>query len=332
MIIAGASGLIGRALVAELKDDWSITVLTREVRGDEPAGTEAVAWNPSAAADGDVAHLEGLSRLLEGADVLVNLAGAPIAEGRFDEAHKRRILDSRVHATTTLVEAAARCEVAPRTWIQASGSGAYGDRGEEDLDERSPLGDDFMAEVARAWEGAAAPAAERSRLVVARIGIVLDRDATAWKRLVLPVRLFVGGPIAGGRMWWPWIHSEDLVRALIWAIRTPEVEVRDGELAGEARAASNGDAPLRREAVEGPYVLCAPEPARQIDLTRAAARVLRRPSFVPVPAFALRILFGGMPDHLLLPSTKAHPRKLLRQGFAFRHPDADAAARDLLRG
>lgn len=345
MIIAGASGLIGRALVAELKDEWRITVLTREVRGDEPEGTTAVAWNPSAAADGDVAHVEGISRLLEGADVLINLAGAPIAEGRFDDAHKRRILDSRVHATTTLVEAAARCELAPRTWIQASGSGAYGDRGEEDLDERSPLGDDFMAEVARAWEAAAAPAAERSRLVIARIGIVLDREATAWKRLVLPVRLFVGGPIAGGRMWWPWIHSADLIRALIWAIRTPEVDVQgadgsasdgnavDGSAsAGTAAAGTAVDGDTRTEAVAGPYVLCAPEPARQIDLTRAAARVLRRPSLVPVPAFALRILFGGMPDHLLLPSTKARPRKLLRQGFAFRYPDADAAARDLLSG
>ena len=314
MVIAGASGLIGRGLVAALKDRWRITVLTREVTGDEPAGTDALAWSPTAAKDGDVAHLEGLSRQLEGADAVVNLAGAPIADGRFDEAHKRRIRDSRVDATTTLVEAASRCEVAPAVWFQASGSGAYGDRGEEELDESSPLGDDFMAEVTRAWEGAAAPAAERSRLVVGRIGIALDPSATAWTRLVLPVRLFVGGPIAGGRMWWPWIHANDLIRAIVWLIETREATREEGEV----------------RPVEGVHLLTAPEPARQIDLTRAAARVLRRPSFVPVPAFALRILFGGMPDHLLLPSTKALPRKLLDEGFSFRFPDADTAARDLL--
>lgn len=315
MVIAGASGLIGRGLIAALKDRWRITVLTREISGDEPAGSEAMAWTPTAAKDGDVAHLEGLSRLLEGADAVVNLAGAPIADGRFDDAHKRRIRDSRVDATTTLVEAAARCEVAPAVWFQASGSGAYGDRGDEELDETSTLGDDFMADVTRAWEGAAAPAAERSRLVVGRIGIALDPSAKAWSRLVLPVRLFVGGPIAGGRMWWPWVHADDLIRAIAWLIETPEAPDADG----------------RPQPVEGVYLLTAPEAARQIDLTRAAAKVLRRPSFVPVPAFALRILFGGMPDHLLLPSTKALPRKLLRQGFDFRFPDADAAARDLLQ-
>lgn len=321
MVIAGASGLIGRGLIEALADRWTVTVLTREVRGDEPPADEVLPWNPKAAKEGDDAHLDGLARRLEGADALVNLAGSPIAAGRFDEAHKTRIRESRIDATTTLVEAARRAEVAPRVWFQASGSSIFGDRGDEELDERSSLGDDFMAETARVWEAAAAPAAERSRLVIGRIGIVLHPDAEAWRRLVLPIRLFVGGPIAGGTMWWPWIHHEDLIRAIVWSLETPEVTV-------DAQAAGQRDV----ESVEGPYLLSAPDPARQIDLTRAAARVLRRPSFVPVPAFALRILFGGMPDHLLFPSTKVRPRALLRQGFTFRHPSADEAARDLLKG
>lgn len=319
MVIAGASGLIGRGLIDALKDRWTITVLTREVTGDEPKADDVLPWNPKAAKDGDEAHLTGLSWRLNGIDALVNLAGAPIAAGRFDDEHKARIRDSRIDATTTLVEAAQRCEVAPRVWFQSSGSSIFGDRGDEELDERSSLGDDFMAETARLWEAAAAPAGERSRLVIGRTAIVLHPEAEAWRRLVLPVRLFVGGPIAGGRMWWPWIHHEDLTRAIVWALETPDVTVD----------AANGAV---TERVEGPYLLSAPEPARQIDLTRAAARVLRRPSFVPVPAFALRILFGGMPDNLLFPSTKVHPRKLQRHGFTFHHPTAIDAARNLLRG
>src|SRR6056297_3611269 len=128
MVIAGASGLIGRGLVDALNDRWRITVLTREVTGDEPPADEVLPWTPTAAKDGDVAHLEGLARRLDGIDALVNLAGASAAGGRFDEDHKRRFYDSRIDSTTTLVEAAARCEHAPRFWFQMSGSTVYGDR------------------------------------------------------------------------------------------------------------------------------------------------------------------------------------------------------------
>jgi len=304
LVIAGASGLIGRRLIAELQGRWRVTVLTREVSGAEATGATPLAWTPTAAKDGDRAHLEGLSRVLEGAGALVNLAGSPIAAGRFGAEHRRRIRDSRVDSTTTLVEAAARCERPPAVWLQASGTSIYGDRGDEPLDERSELGNDFLAEVGRAWEQAAASAAARSRLVICRTGIVLDREAEAWRRLVLPVRLFVGGPIGGGRQWWPWIHASDLTRALTFLLEH-----------GEA---------------EGVFALTAPEPARQIDLTRAAARVLRRPALVPVPAFALRIVFGGMADALLLPSVRLLPTRLLEHGFAFDYPNATSAAEELL--
>lgn len=305
MVIAGASGLIGRRLVAAAKERWRVTVLTRRVDGSEPEGSTPLAWTPTAAKDGDVAHLEGLARVLSGADVLVNLAGASIADGRFGPEHRKAIVDSRLDATTTLVEAAARAQRAPRTWLQASGASLYGDRGEEELDERSePDTSFFLGQVGVAWEQAAAPAAEFSRLTVGRIGVVFAPEAEAWRKLLTPVRLGVGGPLGNGTQWWPWIHAADLIDAMLFLI--------DSE---EAR---------------GAYALNAPEPARQIEITRAAARALRRPAIVPVPAFALRLLLGGMPDMVLLPSTKVRPVRLLEQGFEFRYPTIDAAVQALL--
>jgi len=305
MVIAGASGPIGRRLVAAAKERWRITVLTRRVDGSEPEGTTPLAWTPTAAKDGDVAHLEGLGRVLSGADVLVNLAGASIADGRFGPEHRKAIVDSRLDATTTLVQAAARAERAPRTWFQASGASVYGDRGEEELDDRSePDTSFFLGQLGVAWEQAATPAAERSRMIVGRIGVVFAPEAEAWRRLVMPIRLGAGGPLGEGTQWWPWIHAADLIDAMLFLIDHDEAR--------------------------GTYALTAPEPARQIDITRAAARALRRPAIVPVPAFALRLLFGGMPDMVLFPSTKVRPARLLEHGFAFRYPAIEAAVEGLL--
>ncbi len=315
MVIAGASGLIGRRLVAATKTHWNVTVLTRTVDGSEPAGVTAVAWNPCAARDGDEAALDTLAGVLDGADVLVNLAGASIADGRFGAEHRRRILDSRIDATRTLVEAAKRTEHAPATWLQASASGIYGDRGDEVLDEASPPADDFLAQVGVAWEAAAAPAAERSRLVIGRIGVVFAPEAKAWQQLLLPIRLFAGGPLGSGRQWWPWVHADDLVRAMLFLVGTRKADAVNGE----TRA-------------EGAYVLTAPEPARQIDIARAAARELRRPVWLPAPAFALRIVLGGLADYLLLPSTRAVPKRLLDAGFTFHYPTIDEAAAGLISG
>lgn len=306
MVIAGASGLIGRRLVAACEERWRVTVLTRSVNGSEPEGATPLAWTPTAARDGDVAHLEGLGRVLDGADVVVNLAGASVAGGRFDAAHREAIVNSRLDATTTLVQAAARAQRAPRTWLQGSATGMYGDRGDEELDDSSePDTSFFMGEVGVAWEQAAAPAAERSRLVVGRIGVVFAPEAEAWRRLLLPVRLGVGGPLGPGTQWWPWIHAADLIDAMLFLIDSEEAA--------------------------GTYVLSAPEPARQIEITRAAARALHRPAIVPVPAFALRLLFGGMPDMVLFPSTKVRPARLLEHGFEFRYPTIDAAVEGLLQ-
>ncbi len=313
LVVAGGTGLVGRRLVAATKDAWDVVVLTREVRGDEPDGARAVAWTPTAARDGDEAHLTGLAALLSGADVVVNLAGASIAGGRFDDAHKRRILDSRVDATTTLAAAVQRAERPPRTFFQTSASGIHGDRGDEVLNEASPPHpDDFLADVGVAWEDAARPIGDVTRLVIGRIGIVFAPEAKAWRQMLLPIRLFVGGPLGSGRQWWPWIHAEDLIRAMLFLVGPP--------------GAPDPDA----LPPAGTYALTAPEPARQIDVARAAAKRLGRPAIVPAPAFALRLALGGLADHLLLSSTNLRPARLQAEGFRFRYRTIDDAAEALL--
>ena len=302
MIIAGAGGVVGRALVGAAADRYELVVLTR---GDTALpGTRSVRWNPSAAADGDDAALEALAHELDGAAALVNLAGSSIAAGRLDAAHVRRVRESRERAGATLVAAAQRAASPPPVWFQASGIDIYGDGGERVLDERTAIeGDGPIQVIGRAWEASADPAEAFARVIVGRIGVVLAPDAEAWTKLLLPIRLFVGGPLGSGRQWFPWIEANDLARAMLFLI--------DDERA------------------EGAYNLVA-EPVRQIELTRLAARALGRPAFVPAPAFALRIALGGVADVLLLTSKRAVPARLREAGFVFETPTAEAAVRKLL--
>lgn len=304
LVVAGASGVVGRALVEAAREAFDVTVLTRRVRGDEPPGARVRAWNPRAAAEGDLGHLKGLARELDGASAVVNLAGASIDAGRFGNAHKNRIVDSRVHATTTLVRAAKLCPTPPAVWLQGSAVGYYGDRGEQELREGAAKGDLFISDAVAAWEAAAHPAGARSRLAILRTGLVFDRAAPAWRRMILPIRLFAGGPLAGGRQWWAWIHGTDLARAMLHVLRDPEAE--------------------------GIYNLCAPEPVRQVELARAVARRLRRPALLPAPAWALRLALGGLADALILPSARAVPARLARSDFTFRHPNLASALDELL--
>ena len=304
LIIAGAGGIIGALAIEALRPRGPVTVLTRREGGAWPSGVTSVVWNPTAARQGDAAALDHLAGVLDGAEALLNLAGSSIAAGRLDAAHRARVEGSRVDATTTLVEAAARASAAPRVWLQGSGVGLYGDRGDEVLTEASDPGDRSFALVpmAEAWEAAAAPAAERSRLVVVRFAPVFDREAEAWRKLLLPVKLFAGGPLGTGRQWMPWVSGRDVGRALAW---------------------------LLDHDVSGAVNLTAPEPARQIDVTRAAAKALGRPVWLPVPAFALRIALGGVADALLLASQRVVPARLLEAGFTFEDATIDAAMPDL---
>lgn len=298
LIIAGAGGVVGRHLVSAAQDRYDITVLTRSVDGDEPAATMPVAWNPKAAKEENEDALTQLAETLSGAFAVINLAGASIDDGRMDEAHKRRVLESRVDSTNTLVEAFKRAGEPPSVWFNASAVGYYGDRGDEILLESSSAQDSFfLSKVSQAWEDAARQIEDQTRLIIGRFGLVLAKDAPAWEKFVLPIKLFVGGPLGDGKQWYAWIDADDLARGILYLLEQPEAE--------------------------GVYNFTAPNPVRQITLTRKAAQKLGRPAVVPVPAFALQAVLGGLADALLWPSAKALPSRLEAAGFPFEHATID---------
>jgi uncharacterized protein len=302
LVIAGAGGVIGRALLDACRDRYTCVVLTRG--GTELPGSTSVRWAPDAAERGDEAELERLALILDGTRAMVNLAGASIADGRLDDDHVRRVRDSRLRVAATLVAASRRASAPPAVWFQASGVDIYGDRGETILDEdASVAGDALMSLVGRAWEASAEPARGFARVLIGRMGVVLAPEAPAWRRLLLPIRLFVGGPLGSGRQWFPWIEAGDLARAIIFLIESPEAE--------------------------GVHNLVA-EPVRQVELARAAARRLRRPALVPVPAFVLRIVVGRLADTLLLSSKRVVPRRLRGAGFTFEAGTLEEALPTLL--
>jgi uncharacterized protein (TIGR01777 family) len=245
--------------------------------------------------------------MLRGFDAVVHLGGVSIASGPWSVARKEAILESRVRSTLLLAERieALPAPDRPRAFVVASATGYYGSRGEETLTEASEPGEGFLADVCRAWEAAATPAARAGvRVAHVRTGMVLTRDGGALASMLLPFRLGLGGPIGGGRQWWPWISLEDTV-AVYARI------VQDETLAGAVNAV-------------------APESVTSAEFARALGRALHRPAFVPAPAFALRLLLGEMADGLLLASTRAVPETLTRAGFVFATPRLDEALRAAL--
>lgn len=296
VLIAGASGPIGRALVRALRDQGS--QILRLVRRP-PAEPGEVAWNPDA---GTVDP-----RALEGTDAVVNLAGRSIAAFRWTPEVRREILGSRVRSTRLLVDAIRRASVVPRVLVSASAIGYYGDRGDEVLDESSPPGRGFLAEVAGAWEDEARRAAPLgARVVSTRFGIVLARDGGILSTMLPLFRAWLGGPLGSGRQWWSWIHVDDVAAALLAAIRIA--------------------------ALEGPVNVTSPAPVTNREFTRALASALGRPAVLRVPACALRLASGAAADEMMLASQRVVPTKLQAHGFQFRWGDLEPALRDLLSG
>ncbi|GAB4569079.1 MAG: TIGR01777 family oxidoreductase [Anaerolineae bacterium] len=299
-VITGGTGLIGRALAADLAaDGWDVVVLTRrpEAAGPLPQGVRPVRWDGRSA--------QGWGEVVDGATAVVNLAGENISARRWTEAQKRRIRESRVNAGRAVVEAIDRAVVKPVVLVQASAVGIYGDRGSEELDERSAPGEGFLPDVCQDWERSTQEVeAMGVRRAVARMGIVLSLDGGALPRMLLPFRLFVGGPLGDGSQWFPWIHIQDEVRALRFLIE------HDG--------------------ASGVFNLTAPQPVTNRELSRAIGRVMRRPALVPTPRLALKLIFGEMAA-VLLDSQRVVPRRLLDAGFVFRFPDITTALQDLLR-
>lgn len=295
VFVTGATGLIGKALVDSLlRDGHPVVALSRGTATALPAGVERV--------QGDPAEPGPWQEKLAGCDACVNLAGEPVAGGRWSPARKEAIRRSRVEGARNV--AAVIAERGPTVLVQGSAVGFYGSRGDEELTEGSAAGTGFLAEVSQAWEEAARPAARRARLVLLRTGIVLARDGGALPQMALPFRLFAGGPIGDGAFWQPWIHLDDQVALIRWALAEPRAE--------------------------GPVNAAAPAPARNRDLARAIGAALSRPAFLPTPAFAVRLAVGEMAE-VVTSSQRVLPRKAEALGFRFTHADLGAALRDLLR-
>ena len=289
IVIAGASGAIGSALVRALRAaGHDVHQLVRRAT----RSADEIAWDP-AAGKIDLARLEG-------ADAIINLSGENIAAGRWTAARRERILRSRVDATRTLVVALAELPRRPAVFLSASAVGFYGERGDEELTEKSPIGHGFLPEVCLAWETHAEGAARNGvRTVLMRFGLVLTREGGALARIVPLFRLGLGGRLGSGRQWLSWIGIEDVIGAVELALRDP--------------------------GLRGPVNVVAPEAVTNAEFTRTLARGLRRPAVVPAPAWALRMVFGQMAEEALLASARALPVKLERAGYAFRHPTIASA-------
>jgi uncharacterized protein (TIGR01777 family) len=303
ILISGATGFIGRALVRELAGaGYETVILTRDP--DKSAarfGSDGwrVKW------DGRTA--QGWGALADGSLAIVNLAGDNLAEGRWTRAKKARILTSRTDAGAAIVEAVSCAASKPEALVQASAVGFYGARGDEGLDESSAQGQGFLAEVVRAWEDSTRPVeAAGVRRVVIRTGLVLGHGGGVLPRLALPFRFFAGGPLGRGRQWVSWIHLADEVGAIRFL--------------------------LERRDLSGVFNLTAPGALRQRDLCRELGAAMRRPCWLPVPAFLLKLLFGEKAMETILAGQRVLPRRLTEAGFEFRFPRAAAALAALLGG
>jgi len=340
ILISGASGLIGAALIPALEKRGD--QVYRLVRRD-PLNAQQIRWNP----------MEAVSPgTVSGFDTVIHLSGENVA-GRWTQAKKQRIRESRVITTRNLDEALARADSPPKTFLCASAIGYYGNRGDELLTEESPGDEGFLASTCREWEQATEPATRAGIGVVnLRIGIVLSRHGGALKQMLLPFRLGLGGKIGNGRQWLSWIHIDDLVAAVLHILgssvsvvecQSPSLEppvappfprsLREGgdsdftqpsSTSGERRAPSPG-------LLNGPVNLVAPNPVTNAEFTRTLARILRRPAFFSIPAWAARLAFGELADEGLLASARVIPQRLVDAGFQFRFPELDSAVKDAVK-
>ncbi|OFW40826.1 MAG: TIGR01777 family protein [Acidobacteria bacterium RIFCSPLOWO2_12_FULL_67_14] len=288
IVVAGGTGFLGSALVTALqRDGHAVTVLTRR-----PNASHHARWDPAGA-------LSTWAQTLEDVDAVINLAGAPINH-RWTAAHKRAMWNSRVTATRTLVAAMKSVRRIPPTLLNASAVGVYGPRGDEPITEESGSGSGFLAGLGAAWEKEAMAAGPHARTVLLRSGVILDRDGGALPQMALPFRLFVGGPLGSGTQYISWIHRNDWVSMVRWALMTT--------------------------AVAGPLNATAPNPVTSAEFARALGKALHRPAIMPTPAFALKLVLGEMAE-VLLAGQRVFPEKAHALGFEFQYPTVESALR-----
>ncbi|HET9137059.1 MAG TPA: TIGR01777 family oxidoreductase [Candidatus Kapabacteria bacterium] len=281
ILISGSTGFIGTALVKKLQDDGHTIV--RLVRDAHHAG---ILWDP---------YKKTIDRSrLEGFDVVVNLSGESI-NGRWTSSKKKKIIDSRVESARFLADCFRKLQQPPKAYISASAIGYYGDRNDEELTESSKPGNDFLAEVCMKWEAEAKPIADAGiRVAHIRTGLVLSPDGGAFKQLLLPFKLGLGGPVGSGRQWWSWIAFSDIIKIYEFAITND---------------------------ISGPVNAVAPNAVRNREFVKLLGKALHRPAFMPLPSFAVKLIFGEMGDGLLLGSQHVIPKVLEAKGFGFEQTD-----------
>jgi uncharacterized protein len=301
LVVTGGTGFIGRALCVSLsRSGHRVTVLARNGRAaSELFGTlvTTVEWNGN-----DPGVWE---ESLEGTDAVINLAGAPIADARWTGARKQLLTDSRVHLTRRLVEAISQRSSKPRILISASGIGYYGASDDRLLTEAAPRGQGFLADLSLAWEYEARRAESfGTRVVLLRTGMVLERDGGALPKMLLPFRLYLGGPVMPGTQWVSWIHRRDHLGLIEWALTTPSIS--------------------------GPINAVAPEPERMQAFCATLGRVLKRPSWLPVPGTALSLALGEL-STLMTTGQRVSPEKALANGYVFHHRALEEALQTILK-
>lgn len=299
IVLTGGTGFIGGALIRRLhaRGDALVVLTRRQVpAGTFPDGVRTVLW--------DGKRQGAWSAEIDGSDAVVNLAGEPIAGGRWTPARKDRILRSRVDASRAVVQACMAARQRPAVLVSASAIGYYAGTGDQPALESEGPGSGFLADVAVAWEAEAEKvAAAGVRVVIPRIGIVLDRTHGALPRMLLPYRLYAGGPLGSGKQWFPWIHADDVIGAMVFALDTP--------------------------GLSGPVNLTSPEPTTMAAFGRALGSALQRPSWLAVPAPVIRLVLGEMAI-LVLEGRPVLPARLLEHGYPFAHPRLHEALHALL--
>ncbi len=300
VIISGGTGLIGRPLSAALMaDGHEVTVLSRDPieTFNMPDGVLLFRWDAKSA--------EGWGHLADGADAIINLAGAGIGDKRWSKKRKEEIRSSRLQAGRAILEAIQAAQEKPRVLIQASAVGYYGPQDNDvEITEDAPHGDGFLAGVCLDWELSTAPVERMGvRRPIIRTGVVLSRDGGVLPRMARPFKFFIGGRLGSGEQWLPWIHIDDEVRAIQFL--------------------------LKDEGADGPFNLCAPNPVRNREMAYLLGHFLNRPAALPAPTFAMKAVLGEMAE-IALSGQRAVPARLLDQGFAFKHPELEDALRDLL--
>jgi len=297
IIVTGGTGFIGHALVSELaRQGHEVVVLTRKAGRPSQSSVRFVEWDARSTASWQAE--------VASADAVVNLAGEPIAEGRWTDARKHLLLNSRILATRLLVDALAGRSTTLPILISASGIGYYGASDDRLLDERSSLGEGFLANLSAAWEAEALRAGQfGTRVVLLRTGMVLERDGGALPKMMLPFRLFAGGPVLPGTQWVSWIHRSDLIGLIQWALATPTIS--------------------------GPVNAVAPEPVTMNAFCDVLGKVLHRPSWLPVPGLALRLMLGEL-GTLMTTGQRVEPAKARAGGYSFRYPSVESALRAIV--